>query len=207
MKQALIIGATGGIGSALSERLKSYTMTLVGRDGPKLRALKGRGAVVPTDVSSELEVEALFASLPPLDLLVYAAGAIEPAPIKATTGESWREVIDANLTGLFYTLKYAADKFEDGARVFVLGARPELVTTRGLGAYAASKAATAALVRVAALELKRKAALTLVLPKAVDTAFWEGVGKPPKDALSPGEVADAMVASLNGSPEDELRVG
>ena len=35
MKHALIIGATGGIGSALSERLEDYTMTLVGRDGER----------------------------------------------------------------------------------------------------------------------------------------------------------------------------
>ena len=206
MKHALIIGATGGIGSALSERLEGYAMTLVGRDGGKLRALRERGTVVPTDVSSELEVEALFASLPPLDLLIYAAGDIAPAPLTATTGESWRRVLDANLTGLFYTLKYAADKWEEGARVFVLGARPELVTYKGFGAYAASKAAATALLKVAALE-GRRAAFTLVLPKAVNTAFWEGVGKAPKDALSPGAVADAILKSLQGEPENELRVG
>ena len=76
MKRALIIGASGGIGTALVEALKDYDLTLVGRDARKLQGLSGQ--VVPTDVTSELEVEALFADLPPQDLIVYAAGDIQP---------------------------------------------------------------------------------------------------------------------------------
>ena len=205
MKQALIIGAGGGIGSALVKALKDYELTLVGRDARKLQGL--RGQAVPTDVTSELEVEALFADLPPQDLIVYAAGAIDPEPLGSTTTESWNRVMDANLTGLFYTLKYADGKLNKDARIFVLGARPELVTFRGFGAYAAAKAGVAALVKVAAQEYKRKAFLTLVLPKAVDTDFWEHVGKVPRDALSPGTVAEAIVKSLMRAPEDELSVG
>ena len=116
-------------------------------------------------------------------------------------------MLDANLTGLFYVLKYADAKLNKDARIFVLGARPELVTFRGFGAYAAAKAGVAALVKVAAQEYKRKASVTLVLPKAVNTGFWEPVGKPPKDALEPRAVAEAIVKSLAGEPEDELRVG
>ena len=208
MKRALIIGAGGGIGSALVARLEGYEATLVGRDGGKLNRAKRPGdEAVPTDVTSELEVEALFSDLEPLDLLVYAAGSIEPAPLGTMTADVWTRTLEANLTGLAYVLKYAENKLNPGARVFVLGARPELVTARGLGAYAAAKAGVAALVGVAAQEFRRKASFTLVLPKAVDTAFWENVGKPPKDALRPEEVAEAMVKSLAGEPERELRVG
>ena len=209
MKRALIIGASGGIGTALVEALTdyepTYELTLVGRDARNLRGLSGQA--VPTDVTSELEVEALFADLPPQDLIVYAAGDIQPEPLASTSADSWNRVLDANLTGLFYTLKYASGKLNQDARIFVLGARPELVTFRGFGAYAAAKAGVAALVKVAAQEYKRKASLTLVLPKAVNTGFWEAVGKPPKDALEPRAVAEAIVKSLAGEPEDELRVG
>ncbi len=205
MKRALIIGAGGGIGSALVEALLGYELTLVGRDARKLQRLNGQA--VPTDVTSELEVEALFADLPPLDLIVYAAGDIQPEPLSSTSADSWNRIIDANLTGLFYTLKYAATKLDKDARIFVLGARPELVTFRGFGAYAAAKAGVAALVKVAAQEYKRKASLTLVLPKAVDTGFWESVGNVPKDALAPKAVAKAIVESLGRAPEDELKIG
>ncbi len=206
---ALIIGAGGGVGSAvvraLNAALDPYTLTLVGRDARKLSSLGGQA--VPTDVASELEVQALFGDLPPQDLIVYAAGDIQPEPLSATTADAWNRVMDANLTGLFYTLKYADAKLSPGARVFVLGARPELVTFRGFGAYAAAKAGVAALVAVAAQEYKRRASLTLVLPRAVNTDFWQNVGKPPKDALEPHEVADAILKSLAGEPVGELRVG
>ncbi len=207
--RALIIGAGGGVGSAVVRALNAapdaYALTLVGRDARKLGALGGQA--VPTDVASELEVQALFDDLPPQDLIVYAAGDIQPQPLKTTPADAWNRVLDANLTGLFYTLKYADAKLNPGARVFVLGARPELVTFRGFGAYAAAKAGVAALVAVAAQEYKRKASLTLVLPRAVNTDFWRNVGKPPKDALEPRAVAEAIMQSLAGEPVDELRVG
>lgn len=209
MKRALIIGAGGGIGGAVARNLVDYELTLVGRDARKLQGLAQglAGQVIPTDIASELEVEALFAELPPQDVVVYAAGDVAPAPISATSTDTWTRVMDANLTGLFYTLKYAGTKLAPAARIFVLGARPELVSFRGFGAYAAAKAGVAALVGVAALEYRRQASLTLVLPKAVATDFWQKVGPPPKDALGPEAVAAAIRESLAGEPQLELRVG
>ena len=205
MKQGLIVGANGGIGSAVVRALDGYALTLVGRDARKLSGSNGRA--VPTDMASELEVEALFADLLPQDLIVYAAGKVQPEPLRTATTDAWTRVMDDNLTGLFYTLKYADAKLNPDARIFVLGARPELVTLRGFGAYAAAKAGVAALVAVAAQEYRRKASLTLVLPKAVATDFWKNVGTPPRDALEPEAVAAAIVRSLAGEPEAELRVG
>lgn len=209
MKRALIIGAGGGIGSAVVRSLVDYELTLVGRNAHKLHGLAQglAGQVIPTDMASELEVEALFADLLPQDVVVYAAGDIAPAPLSATSADAWTRVMDANLTGLFYTLKYAGTRLTPGARIFVLGARPELVSFRGFGAYAAAKAGVAALVGVAAHEYRRQASLTLVLPRAVATDFWKSVGTPPKDALEPETVAAAIRESLAGEPQLELRVG
>ena len=210
MKHALIIGATGGIGSALAQQLAGdYTLTLVGRDGAKLRELRGRteARAVPTDVASELEVSALFEEVEPIDLLVYSAGDIQPELLKMVNQEAYYRVIDANLTGLILSLKYAESKLNKEARVFVLGARPELIKYRGFSVYAAAKAGVKAVVDIAAIEMKKKASFTLVLPKAVDTDFWDNVGDPPKDALKPKEVADAIVESLQKEPEETLKVG
>lgn len=210
MKHALIIGATGGIGQAVAQRLSSsYRLTLVGRNPEKLRALQHAfdATVIPTDVSSELEVEALFADVGAIDVLIYSAGAIAPQLIKLQQGGPLQQVIDANLTGLIYTLKHAESALADGARVFVLGARPELITYRGFSVYAAAKAGAKAVTEIAAIEMKRKASFTLVLPKAVATPFWENVGTPPKDALSADEVAKAIADSLQGDPVAELKVG
>ena len=207
MKHALIIGATGGIGTVLAKKMAgSYDLSLVGRDTRKLSALRDFGTVIPTDVASELEIQALFEEVAPIDVLIYAAGDIQPELLKVVDQSAYYRVIDANLTGLVLTLKYAEPKFTE-ARVFVLGARPELVTYRGFAVYAAAKAGVKAVLDIAALEMKRKAAFTLVLPKAVDTDFWQNVGTVPKDALSPDEVAEAIVESLQGEPEETLHVG
>ncbi len=210
MTHALILGATGGIGSSLARQLQpTYQLTLVGRNDTKLRDLKNTlGAqVIPTDVSSELEVQALFEEVSPIDLLVYSAGDIQPELVKMATGDAYRRVLDANLTGLLFTLKYAEAKLNEGSRVYVLGARPELINYRGFGVYAAAKAGVKALVDIAALEYKRKASFTLVLPKAVNTDFWKTVGKAPADALSPDEVASSILESLGREAVTELKVG
>ena len=210
MSHAVIIGATGGIGSALARRLKdTYQLTLVGRNEAKLREVRNDtgGSIIPTDVSSELEVQALFEEVSGIDLLVYSAGDIQPELLKLASGDAYRRVLDANLTGLLFTLKYAEAKLNEGSRVYILGARPELIAYRGFGVYAAAKAGVKALVDIAAIEYKRKASFTLMLPKAVNTDFWKNVGKPPADALRPDDVAKAIVESLASEAVCELKVG
>jgi 3-oxoacyl-[acyl-carrier protein] reductase len=207
---ALILGATGGIGRATALRLKdNHQLTLVGRNQLKLRELKDLtgGIVIPTDVSSELEMQALFEDLSPIDLLIYSVGDIQPELVKIVSSNAYQRVFDANLTGLLYTLKYAEAKLNEGSRVYVLGARTELINHRGFAVYAAAKAAVKALLEIAAIEYKRKASFTLVLPRAVNTDFWKHVGKPPADALSADDVAKAITESLNHEAQAELTVG
>ncbi len=210
MKHALIIGATGGIGSATAAELApQYHLTLVGRNSDKLRALKAKyhANVIPTDVAHELEMQALFEDIANIDLLIYSAGDIQPELLKLVNALAVQRVMDANLTGLIHTLKYAEKKLNDQARVYVLGARPELISYRGFAAYAAAKAGVKAVVEIAAIEMKRKASFTLVLPKAVATDFWQNVGAPPKDALRPEDVARAIRDSLEQEPVAELKIG
>lgn len=210
MKHAVIIGATGGIGSALSKKLdEKYKLTLVGRDLNKLKSLKSAygATIIPTDVSFELELQALFESLHEIDLLIYSAGDIQPELLKMASSDAFRRVMDANLTGLFFTLKYAEAKLAKDSKIVVLGARPELINYRGFGVYAAAKAGVKALVDIAAIEMKRKTSFTLVLPKATDTDFWQNVGTAPKDALSADEVAQTIVDSLASDAPPELRIG
>ena len=208
MKHAVIIGV-GDIGEATAKDLSDYKLTLVSRDLKRLKTLsQNLGAtVIPTDIANELEAKALFEELSEIDLLVYSAGDIQPELLKQASSEAYRRVLDANLTGLFFTLKYGEEKLAKDSRVYVLGARPDLIRYRGFGVYAAAKAAVKALIEIAAIEMKRKTSFTLVLPKAVDTDFWENVGTAPKDALKPEDVAQAVVASLSQDAQAELLVG
>ncbi|NBC95645.1 MAG: SDR family NAD(P)-dependent oxidoreductase [Deinococcus-Thermus bacterium] len=208
MAHAIILGASGGIGGATARALAArYDLTLAGRDGAALQSLRADigGRAVVCDVRDELETKALFDEAPACDVLVYAVGAVRTGPLRGLDGDDLRAVVDANLTGLALTLKHGLPRMNDGGQAFVLGARPELVERRGFAVYAAAKAGAAALVRAAAQEA-RKAHLTMVLPAAVNTPFWDDVGPVPKNAIRPEEVAEAIAGAIGGDPPEELRV-
>ncbi|WP_221089425.1 SDR family NAD(P)-dependent oxidoreductase [Deinococcus aquaedulcis] len=206
----LIVGATGGIGAATARAFAQAgaSLTLSGRDEARLSALAGElGAHAKgADLGYESHVRALFEGLPaPVDTLVYAAGAAHPEPLAGADPAQVRAVWNANYFGALWVLKHGLGRLHPGGRVYLLGARPELVTARGFTQYAASKAALARAADIARLE-HRGLGLTLVLPPAVDTGLWAQVGRAPKGALAPEAVAQAIVADRAGPAQAELRV-
>lgn len=204
----LVIGATGGIGEAVARGWPEEALWLSGRDELKLSVLAAELKATPlrADLGYESHIKGLFDGLSlPLDTLVYAAGSAHPEPLNGATPEAVRKVWNANYFGALWALKYGLPKLAEGGRMYFVGARPELVTVRGFSQYAASKAALSRLLEVARLEAKGKT-LTLVLPPAVDTPLWTQVGRTPKGAMSPGAVAQAIIADRAGPGQAELRV-
>lgn len=208
-RKTLIIGATGGIGAATARAFAGggAQLTLSGRDAGKLEALAAElGAQAhAADLAYESHVRALLSGLERLDTLIYAAGAALPGPLAGADAAVVRAVWNANYFGALWTLKHGLERLAPGGRVYLLGARPELVTARGFSQYAASKAALAGLVGIARLEA-RGVGLTLVLPPAVETALWAQVGRAPRGAISPEEVARAVLEDRDGPGQDEIRV-
>ena len=209
----LIIGATGGIGSALARgwpRGAADGLWLAGRDESKLAPLAGELGAAPliADLGFESRVRAMFEGIAsPLDTLIYAAGAVQPEPLSGAGGEATRRVWNANYFGALWTLKYGLGKLAPGGRAYFFGARPALVTARGFAQYAASKAALARALEIARLE-HRTLSLTLVLPPAVDTPLWQALGKPPRGAMRPQDVAAALLRNRFGEEaEHELLIG
>ncbi|GAA5438702.1 SDR family NAD(P)-dependent oxidoreductase [Deinococcus caeni] len=205
----LIIGATGGIGAATARVLAAQgdTLTLSGRNEATLTALAAElgAAHHAADVGYESHVRALLEGVPPLDTLVYAAGAALPEPLRDADPGHVRAVWNANYFGALWVLKHGLGRLAPGGRVYLLGARPELVTARGFSQYAASKVALARAAEVARLE-HRGVGITLVLPPAVETGLWAQVGRVPRGALGPDAVARAIVADRAGEVQAELRI-
>ena len=112
---AIVTGAGSGIGRAASLALQKdgYSVVLAGRRGAELDATAAMawtdgGAVlaVPTDVSSQDSVKALFArareAFGRLDVLFNNAGAGGRAlPLEELTLDQWNKVVGVNLTGPF----------------------------------------------------------------------------------------------------------
>jgi cyclic-di-GMP-binding biofilm dispersal mediator protein len=203
----LIIGATGGIGSSLTRILPAPLM-IAARDARKLRELEREtGAyAVPTDVCNELELDALaqeVAARGGLKLLVYAVGDIAPASILTSNAQDLERVWRANVLGAQLVLKHFAPLLEPNARVYLLGAKSELITFKNFSGYAASKAALDSLAAIARLEFQ--CAVTVVKPPAVNTDFWQKLGaKAPRNAISADVVAQAIASDLSQTPTLEL---
>src|SRR5258708_24747109 len=114
-KVAIVTGAGSGIGGAVALAFlkDGYGVALAGRRKDKLdETAKDSGAgaralVVPTDVTDQKSVRALFAATKEkfgrLDVLFNNAGIGTPGSImlEDLTLEQWQAVVNTNLTGMF----------------------------------------------------------------------------------------------------------
>lgn len=184
---ALITGAASGIGAATARRLSQGVggLVLVDRSRDALCALAGelRGPELllrDFDVGSEapwseLE-EAVERRFGRLDHVVANAGVAHGAPLEETSFDDWRRVLSANLDGVFLTLRAGLRllrKAGQGGTAVVVSSVAAVKAEPGIGAYAASKAGAAQLVRVAAKEGARdRIRVNGVLPGGVETPIW-----------------------------------
>jgi len=121
LKTALVTGAGTGIGRAAALALlrAGYHVALAGRREATLTEtrslaadLADRTLVIPTDVADEASVQALYAQLRQtwgrLDVLFNNAGRNAPAvPIEELPVQTWRDVVNVNLTGMFLCAQQA----------------------------------------------------------------------------------------------------
>ena len=174
LKVALVTGAGTGIGKAVALALmrEGYAVTLAGRRQDKLeetaaegKATAGKSIVVSTDVSDPLAVKALFArtkdAFGRLDVLFNNAGIGAPAmPIEDLPVETWKKVVDTNLTGMFLCTQEAIRlmKSQDprGGRIINNGSISAHAPRPGAAAYTATKHAVTGLTKQTALDCRGK---------------------------------------------------
>src|SRR5216684_1129224 len=170
-KVALITGAGTGIGKAVALALmkEGYAAVLAGRRKDKLEetANEGRPAkslVVPTDVSDPDSIKALFAktreAFGRLDLLFNNAGIGAPAvPLEELPYETWKKVVDTNLTGMFLCTQEAIRimKSQDprGGRIVNNGSISAYAPRPRSVAYTATKHAVTGLTKSTSLDCRQ----------------------------------------------------
>lgn len=116
-KNALVTGATGGIGGAIARALhgRGATVAISGRQVDKLEALaaelKERVHVVPCDLADKAQVaslvDAAIKKLDRLDILVNNAGLTKDNLFMVMKDEQWDDVIAVNLTSTFMLMRAA----------------------------------------------------------------------------------------------------
>jgi NAD(P)-dependent dehydrogenase (short-subunit alcohol dehydrogenase family) len=164
---AVVLGGTDGIGRALSFGLADAGADVVasGRRREPLETVareieaRGRRTVrLPSDVKDRSSLERLraevMATLGRIDILVNSAGRIKRTPTLDVREEEWNDVLDTNLTGTLRACQvFGRGMIERGyGRIVNIASLNSFVSFYEVAAYAASKAATAALTRSLAVE-------------------------------------------------------
>ena len=215
-KVIVVVGATGGIGSALTRKLAELgaRLVLVARDKDKLitlaEELAGEAAIFPTDITKPEQVDALFkqiiADFGQIDALVNAAGAGVMKPYSNLEPTDLDAMLDVNLKGSFYTCQAAAELMQERKSghicnvVGILGKHSMPMAA----AYCASKYAVVGFSKCMAEELKRFGVkFTLFYFGGVDSPFWDSVSLKVdrKKMLTPETAASAIVYALAAEPQ------
>jgi 2,3-dihydro-2,3-dihydroxybenzoate dehydrogenase len=199
---ALVTGAAGGIGAAVTSALTASgaVVAAVDRDAERLvlldKVAAETGARVHTytaDVADSAEVDGTVDEVEhtvgPIDYLVNVAGVLYPADVLSTTDDEWRDTFAVNTTGVFHTCRAVAGRMatrRSGAIVTVASNVASVPRTR-MAAYAASKAAIATFTRCLGLELAPHGIrCNVVSPGSTDTNMFRTLhahGDPVRSAV------------------------
>jgi 3-oxoacyl-[acyl-carrier protein] reductase len=208
MKTAMIWGASGGMGRAITAHLDDAGWTVVGlsRHPEEISDLTPHAIMV--DVTDPKAVEeaigAARQTVAEVDLWVYAVGTITSSRVNEMAPETWARLLGANLTGAYLATHYSLPLLAPQAHLVYLGAYDDRLRLPGLTAYAASKAGLEAFTDALAKE-QRRLKVTLVRPAAVKTALWDDVPfKRPAGALEPEVVAARILRAFDAGETGQL---
>ncbi len=154
----VVLGATGGIGSALCRRLATSgaRLTVAARDCQRTRALAAElGAqALPIDATCAAHVDRCFAEALEhhgrIDGVANCVGSLLLKPAHLTTDDEWAAVLAANLTSAFLTVRAAVRAMtRTGGSVVLLSSAAARLGLPNHDAIAAAKAGVQGLVRSA----------------------------------------------------------
>ena len=168
-KIAIVTGAGTGVGkaAALAFLKDGYAVALAGRRAEPLREViaqsgaADRALAVPTDVSDPESVKALFAATVQkfgrLDVVFNNAGVNAPGiPLEDLTLAQWKNVVDINLSGVFYCIQEAfrvmKTQTPQGGRIINNGSISAHAPRPNSIAYTSTKHGVAGLTKTASLD-------------------------------------------------------
>ena len=212
-KIAIVTGGADGIGKATAIRFAQEGATVVIWDlneekgHETVKQIKDAGgkaafAKVNTAVFSEVEsaTKQVVDQFGTLDIIINNAGITRDSTIKKMTPETWQQVIDVNLTGVFNCCKCASEVMVEigWGRIISASSVVALYGNFGQTNYVATKAGLIGMTKTLARELGRKGVtVNAVAPGFIATDM---VKKMPADVLKSME--DKVPLKRLGQPEE-----
>lgn len=192
----IIIGATGGIGSALCRRLATagHTLHLIGRDAARLAVLAAEtgGTSAVADVTDRAQLEAAIkAAGPTVSGLAYCVGSINLKPIARITDEDVERDFRLNARGSFHAVQFALPALKAGGNASIV-LFSTVAVAQGFASHASigmAKGAVEGLMLSLAAELAPKIRVNCVAPSLTKT--------PLTSALTSSEQMASAIAALH----------
>jgi NAD(P)-dependent dehydrogenase (short-subunit alcohol dehydrogenase family) len=180
-RHAVVTGGTGALGHAVVEALlrngaEVHVPYLHAAEAERfsLRNHPGLRLAGPIDLASEAEVTQFYTGLPTLWASIHLAGGFMPGGIAETDRAALLRQLEMNFISCYLCCRAAvpAMRAGGGGRIVNVAARPAIEPRQGAGmsAYAASKAAVAAMTQALGEELAKDGILVnAVAPSILDT--------------------------------------
>jgi 3-oxoacyl-[acyl-carrier protein] reductase len=211
-KNALVTGATGGIGGAIARKLHAQgaVVAISGRQVDKLEALaaelKERVHIVPCDLANKTQVAGLIdaatKALGRVDILVNNAGLTKDNLFMVMKDEQWDDVIAVNLTSTFMLMRAASRAMVRGktgyGRIINISSVSGIIGNPGQGNYAASKAGVIGMTKSLAREVaSRGITANCIAPGFIATAMTDVLA-----ADLTAKIKENIPAAKFGTPDD-----
>ena len=222
---SVITGASSGIGERVAAAFaaEGAATVLAARRQERLEAVAaeiqeagGKALVVPTDVTRETQVAALFQKATDafgrVDILVNNAGIGGAGPTEELSLEVWQRVLDVNLTGAFLCSRAALRimRPRSSGRIINIGSVSAKVPRPDAAAYTASKFGLEGLTRSLALDARSHGiAVSILHPGNTSTPLWRGREETARKegTMSPDDIARIVVMMAALPPELNLLEG
>ncbi len=213
-RAAIVTGGSKGIGRAIARSLveNGCDVALCARDGAEAEAVaaalggnrKGRAIGLEADVRQWKDVERLVETavreLGGLDILVANAGVGGGfGPVDEIAPETWRAVIDTNLTGVYHCCHRAVPELKKrgGGWIITIGSLAGRYAFAGGTAYNASKFGLLGFTEALMLDVRDHGIrVSCIMPGSVDTYFNDEEPSGESWKLAPADVAKAVLQLL-----------
>ncbi len=195
-KNALVTGATGGIGEAIARSLHAQgaTVSLSGTRAEKLQALAAdlgeRAYVTPANLSDRAAVDALLPAaeekMGSVDILVNNAGITRDNIFMRMKDEEWDQVLEVNLSSGFRLCRAAIKGMMKRRSGRIVGITSVVGVTGNPGQvnYAAAKAGMIGMYKSLAREVaSRNITVNTIAPGFIETAMTDALNDKQKESI------------------------
>ncbi len=195
-KNALVTGATGGIGEAIARVLHAQgaSVSLSGTRAEKLEALAAdlgeRAFVTPANLSDRDAVDALLPSaeekMGSVDILVNNAGITRDNIFMRMKDDEWDQVLEVNLTSGFRICRAAIKGMMKRRAGRIIGITSVVGVTGNPGQvnYAAAKAGMIGMYKSLAREVaSRNITVNTIAPGFIETAMTDALNEKQKESI------------------------